>query len=189
VIAVESEGLRNAREHQPVVVVGIGIAALHVEQSCAPGVADAAGDRSDAAAVVGVDIAVREGGRDGIAAEPGVLALDADHPVRRELVVEAGLHAAEEARVVVVADDEPAKGVVVAEGGADVAADVEAGPVVDRGGNRRRGLGVGARGQIGSEGRRAESDERDRCEKQFLHFVLVSSIQRRLSGAHPRARC
>src|SRR5262245_3591010 len=103
-VAVEGEGLRNASEEQVLVVVGEGITALHVEQARTPGVADAAGHRSNAATIVVVDEAVREHGMDGVAAEPGVLSFSTEHPVRRELVIEAALHAAEEARVVVVAD-------------------------------------------------------------------------------------
>src|SRR5262245_35771344 len=190
--AVEREELRDAAEDECLVVVGKGVTTLHVEQSRTPGVADAAGHRADAAAIIAVDVAVRERDIDGVATEPGVLGFGTDHPVRRELPVETTLHAAEEARVIVAAGNEAVEGVVVAEGGAEVTADIEAGPVVDGSRDRRRLLGVArTRRHIGCKCWRAECDERHSSEKKFLHFVLVSNrtIERRpVAGAHPRAR-
>src|SRR5215471_20697992 len=168
--AVEREGLRNARENQVLVVVSKGVTTLHVEQSRTPGVADAAGHRADAAAIIGIDEPVREYGVDVVAAEPGVLGFGTDYPGRRDLPVEAALHTTEEARVVVAAGNEAAEGVVVAEGAAEVTADVEAGPVVDGSRNRRWLLGVArTRRHVGCKCWRAECDERHSGEKKFLH--------------------
>src|SRR5262245_55274766 len=168
--AVEREELRDAAEDERLVVVSKSVTTLHVEQSWTPGVADSAGHRADAAAIIAIDIAVREYGVDGVAAEPGVLGFGTDHPVRRELPVEAALHTAEEARVVVAAGNEAVERVVVAEGDAEVTADVEAGPVVDRSCDRRRLLGVArTRGHVGCKCWRAECDERHSREKKFLH--------------------
>ena len=158
--AVERVGLRHAAERHRLVVVGVGIAALHVEQSRTPSVADAAGDRTKATLVVGIDRAVRE--HDAVVvAEPAVLAFDTDDPVGSELVVGAALQAAEEAAAAVVVE-RAGEAVVAAEFTADMAADIEAGPIVDRR-DIGRSLGVvrRARSEIGGKcwHGRAESDE------------------------------
>jgi hypothetical protein len=75
------------------------------------------------------------------------------------------------ARVVVVAGNEAVEGVVVAEGSAEVSADIEAGPVVV-GTAIGSGLRVGTCRHVGGQCRRAEGDERDGSEKKFLHFVF-----------------
>src|SRR6185369_2858236 len=97
VVAVEQEGGRNAAERHPLAVVGIGVTAFDIDQARTPGVADAGRDRAEAALIVGVDVAAGEGGGEVALAEPGILALGAEHPVWRELPVEAGLDAAEQA--------------------------------------------------------------------------------------------
>src|ERR1700730_3746284 len=130
--AVERESLRHAEQRQRLAVVGVRIAALGVEQSRTPGVAEAAGHRAEATLVVGVDkTGAREGNAVVVVAEPAPLAFNAEHPVRRELVVSADLQTAEEAAVVAAAvgADET---IAAIERAADVAADVETGPLVDR---------------------------------------------------------
>src|ERR1039457_2488397 len=73
--AVERERLRHGEERQRLVVVGGGIAALDVEQSRTPGVADPAGHRAEGTLVVGVDVTgadTREGNAIVVVAEPAV---------------------------------------------------------------------------------------------------------------------
>ena len=89
-----------------------------------------------------------------VVAGPAVLGFDARDPVRRELIVGAALDAAEEAAG---AQD----AVVAGEAAAEMTADVEAGPVVDRR-HIGRSLGVARRGaEVGCKCRRgrAESDD------------------------------
>src|SRR5207237_2848119 len=119
-VAGDDEGGRHAANRDLLVVVGVGVAALHVEQARTPGVADTAGDRAEAALVVGVGDAAREHRADA-AGEPGILAFDADHEVRVELPVRTDLHAAEETAVAVVAGGEAAELVVAGERAADMA--------------------------------------------------------------------
>src|SRR5260370_2880917 len=128
--AVERERLRYAAERQRLIIVGVGIAALDVEQSRTPGVADAAGHRAEATLVVGVDVTgagAGEGNAVVVVAEPAELAFDTKDPVRSELVVSAGLHAAEEAAVVAVVGGAGETVVVALARAADVTADVETG--------------------------------------------------------------
>src|SRR3954471_1706092 len=172
VVMIEGERHRRTREGQPVVGVGPGITALDVQQRRTPGVADPGGRRTDRALVVVVDeTSTRAGEGDGVVvvAEPAVLGFDTEHPARRELIVGAALHATEEAAVIAVVG-EAAETVVAGKRAADVAADVETGPVVDR---RRigRSLGVGPRRQIGCKcwHGRAESDEGHSSEQKLLH--------------------
>src|SRR4051794_29817066 len=160
VVAADDEAGRHAADGHLLVVVGIGVATLHVEQARTPGVADAAGDRAETALVVGVGDAAWEHRADA-AGEPGILAFDADTEVRVELPVRAGLQTAEETAVAVIAGGEAAEIVVAGERAADMAADIEAGPVVNRGGigGRRRLLIVTAT-QIASA-RRGRSGHHD----------------------------
>src|SRR5207302_6398941 len=97
VVAIEQEGGRKAAERHPLGVVRIGVTAFDIDQARTPGVADAGRDRAEAALIVGVDVAAGEGGGEVVLAEPGILALGAEHPVLRELPVKAGLNAAEQA--------------------------------------------------------------------------------------------
>src|SRR5205823_4250805 len=105
------------------------------------------------ALIIGIDVAARKGGGEVVLAEPGILALGAEHPVRRELPVEAGLNAAEQAGAG-IAQHRAVEVIAAAEGTAEMAADIEAGPVVER----RRIDGclvvIGARAEIGASGGR-----------------------------------
>ena len=100
------------------------------------------------------------------------LSLGADHPVGRELVVEASLHAAEEAGIAAL------QGVVASEGAADMAADIEAGPVID---DRRRGidrsLGIGAGRDVSRKGLAGERGQRDvRRAVSFSYSIPVTNV-------------
>src|SRR6516165_9185230 len=66
----------NAAERHALAVVGKGIAALDVDKSRSPSVADAAGHRAESALVVGVGESAGEDGAD-IAVEPAILGLRA----------------------------------------------------------------------------------------------------------------
>src|SRR5439155_4837280 len=116
-----------------------------------------------------------------IAAEPAVLSFGADHPVAVELPVRAGLHAAEEARVV-VAERKAVEIVAAAEGAAEMGADVEAGPgIIDRRGIGRRPVVVVARAEIGGgswHGGR-ERNGRHSGKQDLFHFEVPRSFQAR----------
>src|SRR2546429_6601 len=99
VVAVQREGDGNAGKGQRLAIVGIGVAALDVEQRRTGSVADAAGDGAEAALVVAVDVTGGEDGAEVVLAEPAILSFDTDDPARRELAFGAGPHAAEPARV------------------------------------------------------------------------------------------
>src|SRR5579872_1087389 len=168
VIARQTERQRRAcAVHQRIIVVGEGITALHVEQARTPGVTDAARDGADATLVVGEDVAIREYDAAVVAGNPGVLGFRADHPVRGELIVSAALHTAEEAAVVVVTGGQAAEIGIAREHAAEVAADVEAGPVIERSDiGRRLGIGGGPGRKVGSQcwHGRAEGDESHSCK-------------------------
>src|SRR5438552_9191365 len=168
VVAVEREGDGNAGKGQRLAIVGIGVAALDVEQRRTGSVADAAGDGAEAALVVAVDVTGGEDGAEVVLAEPAILSFDTDDPARRELPVGAGLHAAEQARVV-IAQHETVEIVAGAEGAAEMAADIEAGPVVDRRGKHRR-LGIAARAEIGAKRGRNKGGKGNGGEQDFFHL-------------------
>ena len=130
--------------------------ALSVDQARTPGVAEAAGDRSEPVGTIAdrinaigeAAIAVRQAGD---------LAFDTNQPVRSELVVSADLAAAEEGCVTVAAGQgrvSRGETVIAAESRADVRTDVNAGPIVDRRRRLNRCLGVAARTHVGGERRR-----------------------------------
>src|SRR5260370_18826894 len=99
-IAVGRESLRQAGDaYAEVVAILPPITALGVEQSRAPGIAEAAGDRSKLVAVGGDENAAGEQHAGGAVAEPGILGFDTDNPARGELVIGAALQAAEEAAI------------------------------------------------------------------------------------------
>src|SRR5260370_11267460 len=79
-VGIEREGERRACKRQGVAVIGIGVAAFDVDQTRAPGVADTGGDRSQRALVAGEGEAGGEHRIEIVAAEPGVLPLDAENP-------------------------------------------------------------------------------------------------------------
>ena len=130
-----------ATDDAEIVAVAPGVTALGVEQRRTPGVAEPAGHRAELVGIGGHERAARKQHAVIVAAgQPAVLGFGAEHPVRRELIVEAALHAAEEAGVAAL------QGVVTRKGAADMAADIEAGPVIDdlgRGIGRRLGVRVG----------------------------------------------
>src|SRR5438034_7510884 len=155
-IAVGRESRRHAADADvEVVAILPAITALGVKQRRAPGVAEATGDRSKLVAVGGHENAAGEQHAIVAVAEPGVLGFDTDNPARGELIIGAALHATEEAAVVAV------QAIVASESAADMSANIEAGPVVDRLRDVRGSLGIGTSGEIGCEcwHGRAESDE------------------------------
>jgi hypothetical protein len=104
---------------------------------------------------------------------PAVLTFDTNDPVRSELVVSADLQTAEETAVRIVGG--AAEAVRTVERAADVTADVETGPVVDRSGNVSRSLGVGTSSQISGHcrNRGAQGDQGDGAHQEVLHFLLL----------------
>ena len=91
--------------------------------------------------------------------QPAVLGFGADHPIGRELIVEATLHAAEEARVAAL------QRVVARKGAADMATDIEAGPVIDdRGRGIGRSLGIRAGWHVSRKGLAGKSGQRGSAE-------------------------
>ena len=88
---------RSGGADADIAVVAPGVAALGVEQCRPPSVAEPAGDRAELVGIGGDQSARRKQHAIIVAVrEPVVLGLGTDHPVRRELVVEAALHAAHE---------------------------------------------------------------------------------------------
>src|SRR5260370_267763 len=155
-ITVRRESLRHAAAgYAEIVPIVPGITALGVEQCRAPGIAKPTGDRSKLVAIGGDESAEREEHAGIVAAQPAVLGFDTQDPAGGELIIKTALHAAEEAGIAA------RQAIVARESAADVTADVEAGPVVDRRGVSRRSFGVGAGRKIGCEcwHGRAESDE------------------------------
>src|SRR5258707_7373269 len=126
-VAVGRESHRHAADaYAEVVAVFKGVTALGVKQRRAPGVAKPAGDRSELVAVGGHENAAGEDHAVVVVAEPAVLGFDTDDPARSELIIGAALHAAEEAAIAA------REAVVARERATEMAADVEAGPDVDR---------------------------------------------------------
>src|SRR5882724_11487214 len=165
-IAAGRESRRKATNaNADIVVAAPGVAALGVEQRRAEGVAKPGRGRAKLVGVPGDQSATRENHpAAAVPAEPAILGLGTDHPVGCELVIEAALHATQEPGVT------STKAVVARERPADMAANIEAGPVVDRFGRRvDRSFRVGARPQIGGE-RGTSEDETNGCtEQKFFH--------------------
>src|SRR4029077_5819758 len=175
-IADSRKGHRRAADtHTDVVVAAPGVTALGVEQCRAPGVAEPTGDRTKLIGIGGHQSAAREQhAATAVAGQPAVLSLCPDHPVRRELIVEAALRAAEESAVAVL------QAGATRERASDMAANVEAGPVVDHLGRRIHGsFGVGARRNIGCECGSRECDANGCAEQKFLHrnSPLLASLR------------
>src|ERR1700722_11855886 len=169
--AAEREGGRNASDRHGLVVVGVRITALHVEQGRTPSVADAAGHRTQSALVVGVGDIAGEDHAVVIVGKPAVLTFDTEDPIGGELVVVTRLQTAEESAVAVAAGGEASEIVVATESTADVTADVEAGPVVERR-DISRSLGVGGAGRkVGGKcwHGRADGDEGHSGKQKLLH--------------------
>jgi hypothetical protein len=187
VVAVEQEGGRHAAQGHPLIVVGIGVTAFDVEQARTPGVAKAGGDRAEAALIVGVDIGAGEGGGEIALAEPGILAFGAEHPVRRELPIQTGLDAAEHAGAG-IAQHRTVEVAAAAEGTADMAADIEAGPVIERRRIDGRLVVVGAGAEIGAKGGRGGGEGCDGHEgsEDLLHCAgLRKPFGDRMCGPPP----
>ena len=103
-----------------------------------------------------------------LAGVPAAYALNSSH--HDGYTVGAGLQAAEDAAVIAAVGG-AGEAVVAVERGADVAADVETGPVVDRRVRRGRCLGVGTSCHIGRKcwHGRAEGDQGHSTEEEVLH--------------------
>ncbi|MGY4499063.1 hypothetical protein ACVWYH_002994 [Bradyrhizobium sp. GM24.11] len=88
-----------------------------------------------------------------------------------ELPVCASLQTTEETAVAVVAGGEAVEIVVARERAAEMRADIEAGPVVDRRGIGRRFVVIGAGTEIGTDGRgrRAQCEQRNGRKQNLLH--------------------
>src|SRR5205085_2311743 len=179
-VVVDRERDRNAAERHALVVVGEGIAALHIEQPRTPGVADAAGHRAEPALIVVIGEAAGEYRAD-IAAEPAVLSFGADHPVRSELVIRAALQTAEETAVAVVARAQAVEIIVARECAADMAADIEAGPVVDR---RRIDGSLGIRSSRAENGCKCWHGRADR-DARFIRRASAKMLAAAVSRARP----
>src|SRR6185437_914837 len=155
-VACRRERHPGAREgNAEVRAVAPGITALGVKQGRTLGVAEAAGHRAELVGAAGYPRTGREHDSRIVAAEPAILGFGAEHPIGRELIVVAALHAAEETAVAAF------EAAVAGKRAADVTADIKSGPVVDQ--LRRRigwRLGVGARRQIGGQCRPCEGDRR-----------------------------
>src|ERR1700722_14331657 len=144
----------TAHTSADIVVIAPGVTALGVEQRRAPSVAEPAGDRAKLVVVGGDQRATRKQHAIIVAAEPVVLGFGTDDPVGCELVIDATLHAAHKAA------GADLQAVIAGERTANVAADVESGPVIDNFRRREgRSFCVGAGRQIGRHGGSRESDE------------------------------
>src|SRR5262249_53158235 len=100
-----------------------------------------------------------------------------------QLPVRAGLEAAEHAPIAIVAGTEAAEIIVARERAADMGAEIESGPVVERWRVDWRLLVGPAIAEIGGVGRerRAEGRDRDRREQNLLHGSTLQ--HKNLSGA------
>src|ERR1700730_15807204 len=156
VIAIGGEGHRHAaRGYVEVVTVLPGITALGVKQRRAPGIAEPAGDRSKLIVLGGDQHAAREDHAVVVVvAQPAVLGFGTENPALGELIIGTTLHAAEEAAIVA------GQAVVARERAADVTADIEAGPFVDRRGGGRS-FGGGASRKIGCHCRRGRAERNE----------------------------
>ena len=155
-----------------IVVVTPGIATLGVEQRRAPGVAEPAGHRTKLVVIRGHKGASGKEHAIVVVGKPTVLGLGTDHPVGCELVIEAALHTAHEPAAASL------QAVVACESTAEMAADVEAGPVVNHFRRRIDGsLGVRARRNVRREGRRCERNNGGCAQQNSLHERFP--IQRR----------
>src|ERR1700676_5462079 len=108
-----------------IVVVAPGVAALGVEQRRTPGVAEPAGGRAKLVVIGGYQGAAGEEYAIVVVGKPAVLGLGTDHPVGCELIIEAALHATHEPAAASL------QAVVARERAAEMAADIETGPVVN----------------------------------------------------------
>src|SRR6266481_708299 len=122
-----------------IVAVAPGVAALGVQQRRAPGIAEPTSGRPKLVVVCGHKSAAGEKHAIVVVGKPAVLGLGTDHPVGCKLVIEATLYAAHEPAAASL------QAVVARESAADMAADVETGPVINHLRRRiGRCLGVGA---------------------------------------------
>src|SRR5207248_10479283 len=110
-----------------IVVIAKGSAELAIKQHRTPCVAVPAGDRGENVVVAGHQRVAGKKSATAVADEPLELNLGSQHPAGCELAVNANLRAAEKP-----AAAPPDQAVVVIERAPDMAADMEARPVVDR---------------------------------------------------------
>src|SRR5450631_1180658 len=133
--SIGGKGSRNAGDGDAeIVIVAEREAALAVQQRRTPSVADPARDRAKFVILRGHQNATREKTAIVVVGQPVVLGFRTDHPVRGELIVEAALDAAHEPAAASL------QAVVASERAAQIAADIEPGPVIDC---FRRGIGWG----------------------------------------------
>src|SRR5215210_529601 len=145
-------------------IVAPGVAALAVEQRGTPGVANPAGGRAQLVVVAGHHSATREEHTIVVVGNPAVLGFRADHPVWRELIVEAALHAAHKPGAA------SRQAGAVSERAAEMPADIETGPIVDSlRGRIDRLPGIGPRRNISCERGSCENDKGSSAEQEFLH--------------------
>src|SRR4051812_41483250 len=99
-VAVGSKGRRGAADGDADIAgVAPGVTALAVQQRRTPGIAEPAGDRAELVVAGGHENAAGKSHAGVVAAEPAILGLGAQHPIRRELVIETALNAAEKPAV------------------------------------------------------------------------------------------
>src|ERR1700730_16904386 len=138
--SIGGKGHRRAGDGYPdIVVVAPGVAALGGEQRRTPRGAASGGYGSKLVVLRGHQHATWKRHAIVVVGKPAVLGFRTDHPVGSELVVEAALHAAQESAAAAL------QAVVARERAAEMAADIEPGPVVDhfrRGIGRRLGVGT-----------------------------------------------
>src|SRR6266446_536698 len=177
VTAIGREGGRYAADgDSDIVVVAPGIAALGVEQRRAPSIAEPAGGRAKLVVVCGDQSASGEKHTIiVVVGKPAVLGLGTDHPVGCELVIEAALRTAHEPAAASL------QAVVACESTAEMAADIEAGPVVNHFRRRIDGsLGVGTRRNVRRKGRRCERNNGGCAQQNSLHerfpFIVVATL-------------
>src|SRR5262249_51527205 len=171
---------RPGRTHdEPVIVVALPRATtLHVAEETVPRVADPSGGRRQRSDARLIGHAVHRIEERTLGVGPAIIALNAEHPTARELIIAAALHAAD-----------PAVGVVTAEGSdrirrrqgpilarpqaTDVTADIAAGPVVNDDGwwrliERRLDRHVGCHGRASTQ----QGDKRDADEFEVSHITF-----------------
>src|SRR5579883_1441046 len=126
-IVIDGEGRRHASDRDgKIVVVSPGVTALGIEQRRPKGITQSTRHRAKLIGACGRNgIAGEYHPTATIAGEPTVLGFRTDHPIVRELIVEAALHAAQEAGVIGF------KAVAAREGSAEMPAEIKAGPVIE----------------------------------------------------------
>src|SRR5579872_769362 len=148
-IGIDGESRRHAGDGNTDRIIGAPrITSLGIEQRGSKGVTKPAGRRAE---LIGTPRRDRSTGEydatAAVARQPAILGFGTDHPIIRELIVEAALHATEEAGVAGV------QAVTSWESAADMAANKKAGPIKNGFGRLiYRRLGIGSCWKIGREG-------------------------------------